>query len=160
MSDTVKITLLDTGKRRTTSSSAEEVALANEGSALDLYCSEISVNDEALLQTNPVIGKYETSGDETTAFAFGEVDQIGFGIPKWVLRGVLDFKKTNDKLTVGKLRRFAKTKGVKTISGDLPDLIDGVDNDSVINVRIKSVQIKHIAGDNILVWQMVAHETD
>ena len=158
MTDTVIIT--DTGKRRTSSGSAEETDRANSGNAFTLHGVELSVEYSAMLGTNPVLGKFSTAGDAATKWAFGEVNTIGFQKPKWVARGLLDDTNATDLAKVQVLRDLARTKGYKTLAGDLPDWSDGSDNASTVNVHVSSVKIRHVSRHNHIEYTIEMFETE
>jgi hypothetical protein len=156
MSDSITIT--DTGKRRTTSSSAEETDKANSGSALTLYGVEVNYQNEAILNTNPSLAKL--SAGAATMFAIGETDHLGIKRPKWTIRGVLDDTSSSHMAVVKVLRDLPRTKGYKTLSGDLPDWMDGTDNASTVNVQVSNVNIQHYSAHNIINYTIEMFETE
>lgn len=156
---TTVVTITDTGKRRTSSASAEESDLAYGGSAIELKGVELSYEESALLNSNPVISKYSTPSDQTTAFTHGEVDHIGIGQPMWTVRGVLDLNTSFDRTTIQFLRQLPRTKGYKILSGDVPDHIDGVKDASTVNVRVQSVRMIHRSNSNLIDYTIKMIET-
>jgi hypothetical protein len=154
------ITITDTGKRRTSSASAEETDKANSGTTITVYGAELTVEDSSSLNTNPVIGKYSTPTDAATKWAFGEVDTIGVNKPKWTARGLLDQDDSSQMALVKALRELSRTKGYKTLGGDLPDWTDGVDNGSTVNVHVKSVKIIHQSNSNLIDYTIEMYETE
>lgn len=154
------VTITDTGKRRTSSSSAEETDKANGGSAITLNGVELSVEDNAMLNSNPVIAKYSTASDSATRWASGEVDTIGTEKPKWRARGLLSVDSATDMALVKALRWLAKTKGYKTLAGDLPDWSDGLDNSSTVSVHVESVKIRHSSNSNLIEYDIDMVETE
>lgn len=153
------ITITDTGKRRTTSASAEETDLANSGSAIALAGLQVTLDEACLLNTNPSLSKLTTPSDGGSKFKIGEVDSIGINIPKWTLVGILDLNVSADRALLQHLRDLTRTKGYKTLSGDLPDLIDGSDDSSTVNVRLQSVKISQRAKSNVIDFTISMFET-
>lgn len=158
MTDSLIIT--DTGKRSTASASAEETDKANSGTAFTLQGVELTVNYESSLNTTPVLGKFATAGDAATKWDFGEVSTIGFHKPKWTARGVLDDRSATDMAKVAVLSDLPRTKGYKTLGGDLPDWVDGSNNASTVNVHIKNVKIIHKSKSNIVDYTIEMYETE
>lgn len=157
MVSTDSIQITDTGKRRTSSVSAEETDKANSGSAINLNGVEITLDESSVLNTNTSLNK---KGGDALMFSIGEVDHIGIEKPKWVIRGELDFTSATDKAKIKMLRDLVRTKGYKTLSGDLPDWLDGSDNSSTVNVRVESVRLIHNVGRSVISYQMSLIETE
>jgi hypothetical protein len=155
---TTSIIITDTGKRRTTSVSAEETDKANSGSAFTLKGVEVSLEENALLNTNPAVLKL--SGGAATMFGAGEVDHLGIQKPKWTMNGILKDSDATDMAKVKVLRDLVRTKGYKTLGGDVPDYVDGASNSSTVNVRIESVKLTHRSNSDIIDYQITAYETD
>lgn len=154
---TTSIIITDTGKRRTNSGTAEETDKANNGSAITLFGVELSLNEEAILNTSPVVNKYSVGAD--TMFASGEVDALGIQTPKWTVRGILRDNNATDMAKVKMLRDLVRTKGYKTISCTLVDWLDGSANSSTLNVRVGSLQVNHRANTNIIEYSFGMFET-
>jgi hypothetical protein len=153
------ITIKDTGKRQTTSSSAEETDIVNSGTIITLFGVEVVLEYKAVLNKKPVVGKTE-GGDPAKKFVSGEVDQFGIEKPKWTIRGILNFDDSTDRSTIQHLKELVMTKGYKELGGDLPDLVDGVDNDSKVNVRVEDVKMQHRSNSNIIDYSITLWETD
>jgi len=156
---TTMITITDTGKRSTASGSAEETDMANSGSAITLYGVEVTLEENALLNTNASVSKMASA---VSKFSFGEVDHIGIAKPKWTIQGV--FNDDNASAThlgmIKILRDLNRTKGYKTLLCDLGDWSDGSANSSVVNVCIAGVTMHHRANSNIIDYQISAYETE
>lgn len=157
--DTAVITITDTGKRRTNSVSAEETDIVNSGSSITLYGTQLTLDVAALLNTSPAIGKLNDNSDNGSKYAYSEIDHLGSDTPKWILQGVLDLNSSSDRTTLSYLRDLVRTKGYKELGGDLPDLIDGTDDSSSINVRIISIRIAQQAAHNIITYTINMVET-
>ena len=153
------ITITDTGKRRTSSGVSEETDIVNSGASLTLYGVEISVDYKTVLNNNPSLYRLSDNTDTGSEWTFGEVDANGIEQPKWSLRGVLNYKVSADRLNLGKLLQLAKTKGYKQLGGDLPDLADGSENSSKVNVHVESVKIIHNSNSSIINYTITMYET-
>lgn len=158
MTDVVTIT--DTGKRRTTSVTAEETDIANSGTTITLKGVELTVDDKALLDTNPVLSKYASSSDSGSKWAYGEVNTTGMEKPKWIARGLLRDTDTTDMALIKALRDLPRTKGYKTLGGDLPDWTNGADDASTVNVHVSSVKIMHRSRSNLIDYTIEMFETE
>lgn len=134
---TTNVTITDTGKRRTTSSSAEETDIVNSGSAVILYDVEVTFEIKALTSRPDSVGKL-VNGSETKMYDYAEIDHIGITNPLWTIRGMLDQTNSADMQKIKQLIELTRTKGYKTLSGTLPDWVDGVSNGSTVNVRVMS----------------------
>ena len=156
MTDSISIT--DTGKRTTSSGSAEESDLVNSGSAVSLFGVEVSVEDVCIMNTTPTIGK-TTSGSATTMFTYGQIDVLGTHQPKWTVKGVLRSDNSTDMAKVKMLRDLPKTKGYKTLSGDLADWSDGSDNSTTVNVFVEKVTLIQFSTHNIIQYTITMYET-
>jgi hypothetical protein len=156
---TTAITITDTGKRRTSSASAEETDLVNSGSSITLSGVQISLDQKALLNTAPSIGKLTTPSDAGTKYANAEVDVLGMSVPAWQIQGRLDLDNSTDRGLLQDLRELTQTKGYKILTGDLPDLIDGSDDASSVNVHVSSVKLIQLANSNIISYTISMMET-
>ena len=155
---TAVITITDTGKRRTTSVSAEETDKANSGSVYTMRGVEVTYEENAILNTGASVGKL--SGGSATMFASGEVDHLGIHKPKYTLRGVLSDKSATDLAIIKVLRDLVRTKGYKVLSGTLFDWIDGSANSSTINVVFASMTLNHRANNSVIEYSITAYETE
>lgn len=153
------VTITDTGKRRTSSASAEETDIANSGSAITLQGVELTFGQETMLNDDPSVGRYTTSSDATTKWNHGEVDTLGVNKPTWKARGLIKFASAN-MAQIKHLRDLGRTKGYKTLSGDLPDWMDGNDNASTVSVHVKSVKIRHNSNNDIIEYDIDMVETE
>lgn len=154
---TTTITITDTGKRRTSSGTAEETDLANNGSAITLYSVEVTVEEKAILNTNPSIGLLR-SGD-TSAFTYGEVDIAGIEQPRWTIRGVLDDTNSAHLLMIKVFTDLCRTKGYKMLSGDVPDARNGAIDSSTVSVRFETFVPRHTSDNNIIEYTLTGYET-
>jgi hypothetical protein len=151
------VTITDTGKRRTNSAVAEETDKANNGTAISLHGVDSSYSIKALLNTASSIGKL--SGGETTQYTNGEVDHVGVTQPRLSIRGVLNIKSNADMLVLKEVVRLAKTKGYKTVVGDLHYAVTGWGGSTPINVRVESVDVTQRSNSNIIDYNINCYET-
>lgn len=156
---TTTITMTDTGKRRTSSSSAEETDIANSGSAITFFGVELSLAEKAQLNTGSPVGKLSNSADAGSKFTSGEIDHLGIDNPVWNMRFILRDDEATDMALIKHMRDLIRTKGYKTLSGDLPDWTDGTSNSSTVNVRVVGYQALHRSNSNIIECNIQLVET-
>jgi len=157
--NTTALTITDTGKRRTNSVTAEETDKVNGGVALTLPGVQITLSQKTNLNLAPAIGKLSTPSDGGSKFANSEIDILGVQIPTWQVQGVLDLNNSVDRGLLQDLRELTQTKGYKILTGDLPDLIDGVDDSSSVNVHVSTVKIIQLANSNVINYNLMMMET-
>ena len=75
------------------------------------------------------------------------------------LQGVLRDDNATDRLTVGMIVDLVRTKGYKTLAGDLPDLVDGADDSSTVNVQVGDLKMLHRSSSNIIEYTLTMLET-
>lgn len=155
MAFSTTVTITDTGKRSTSSGSAEETDKANSGTAITLYGVEFTSEEGAILNTAPVLGKL--SGASGTMYVPGEVDHLGIQTPKITLRGVLSLSVSNDVNTIVKLRHLVRTKGYKLLAGDIPNALYG--GSGLCPVRIERVSFSQSANSNLINYTITMFET-
>jgi hypothetical protein len=113
--------MVDTGKRRVVSASAEETEMApgdngTAGSALTLYNAEITYNIGVSTSNEPSLSRYENK-DQTEIYGLSEQYTSGIKVPTITIRGAFDMTTNSGRKTFAALAKMAKTKGIKTISG-------------------------------------------
>jgi len=156
---TSTITITDTGKRRTSSVSAEETDIVNSGSSISLHGIQLSLDEGALLNKSPAISLLSTPSSAGTRWAMGEIDLAGIKNSIWTIAGVLNLDSSTDRTTLNHLRLLTKTKGYKILGGDIPDLVDGADDNTTINVHVSSFKVEQQAKHNILAYTLTLYET-
>lgn len=153
------ITITDTGKRRVSSSSAEETDKVNNGSAVTLHDVEVTFKIASSTNESPVPSK-TISDSGVNAWTWGEVDVNGVVNPIWIIRGILETHDSNDLTLFGQLVDLVRTKGYKTLSGN--DMITYYTNAGAnayqlyaavptVNVRVKSFDAKQTAKDGNII---------
>ena len=157
---TTVIIITDTGKRTTSSASAEETDIANSGAPITLKGVELTYEERAILNTNASVGLLSTPADAGSKYGVGEVDHLGNNKPKWTARGKLEDDKATDLAFIKLFRELDRTKGYKTLGGTVPDWIDGIANGSTVNVHVDSFTLQHRSNSNIMDYTIAMFETD
>ena len=156
-----QIKIKDTGKRRVSSSSAEETEIVDSGNWITLNVSRIQYNITGEVNDGAVISKFEND-DVTEIYGSGEIDKFGINVPTWTLSIKIDTTSSTDLEMFAKLVKLTKTKGVKLISGvttsaSIINYVNYYDNyfqdisktasavNSGIYVRIKGLRIEEDA---------------
>ena len=159
------VTLTDTGKRVIGGSAVE--TQANSGTALTLHVDNVTYSLEALLGGSPIVGKTE-SNTATNMYDYTEIDHVGVGIPTWVIKlrffdgsgaEQVSSGTANTITHFGVLNSMVRTKGYKEMVSDLGKHSDEGGTTTTINCRIKSLQVTHDAGNNIISATLTLLET-
>lgn len=156
--NTTQVVITDTGKRGTDSASAEETDLANSGSSITLNDVEVSFTMQALLSDANSMNKY-VDGNQNKMYDYAEVDHAGIMNPVWTIKGVLDITSSTDMEAVKQLIQLVRTKGYKTLGGTLPDWVDGLNNSSTVNVRVKEFRPKMSSKGSVMNYDLVLVQT-
>jgi len=126
----VDVTITDTGKRRVSDSTATETK-ANNGNPFTLCGVSLSYGINTLLNNTPYLAYWN----------YNEVDKTGFENPTITITGYIDMN--DNKFDIMTLIEFAKSKGVKILTGDFFSAITESTSpfkDSTIYVRVVSLQ--------------------
>lgn len=157
------ISILDTGKLSTTSSSATETRAYGDsgvGTALGIKGVDVTFNINSMTSDDsPILKRH--SNIQTSYFDWGEADNTGVELPVWIIRGYLSRSSEADMITLGRLIFMCRTAGYKQLySSNDTNFLDIIayshygqrESDSettktvsYINVRTKSLNVQQTA---------------
>lgn len=104
----------DTGKLRTSSTSAAETDSVSGGATVTLssYVNSIKCEESAFLNSKGSPFIYENN-DSSKQSRYAEVDQVGMDIPNWTMELVFKCDDATALQVYGQVMRLARTKGYK-----------------------------------------------
>ena len=173
------ITITDTGKYVVGGSPIGGEDKAYSGAAIILPGVTISYGLEAGIEDTTETNKKE-GNSATSMYDYPVVDHMSVSAPSWTVSGVINADSTTYDPTevtgggsapqhelvgnfglplFGILNSLTRTKGIKEVTGDLPNYSnEGVAN-TTINCRVKGLVANHESINNIINWTLTLVET-